>query len=98
MFKKNFVLGAAALCFMTFATESYANTKAVSAARAANYMGQKIMACGKLAQVKHVQNRHFLNLDAPYPHQSLSVLIWGDDYRAISDKLNSPEANIGKII
>lgn len=98
MLKKILMFGFITFCLMSFVTESFAGTKAVSAARAANYMGQKVMACGKLAQVKHIKNRHFLNLDAPYPHQSLSVLIWGEDYSAISAKLNSPEANIGKII
>ena len=56
-----------ALTLALSSTTSFAaQNKAVSAARAANYMGQKVMACGKLAQVKQIKNGHFLNLDAPY--------------------------------
>ena len=79
-------------------TSFAAQNKAVSAARAANYMGQKIMACGKLAQVKQIKNGHFLNLDAPYPHQSLTVVIWKNEYKDVVKKLGDLEDNVGKVI
>ena len=44
------------------------------------YVGQTVMACGRLAEVTHLEKIHFLNLDKAYHEQSLSIVIFADDY------------------
>ena len=45
------------------------------------YVGKSVMACGILAEINHLPNRHYMNFDKKYPNQSVTVLLWNKDYR-----------------
>lgn len=51
----------------------------IEAFKAAFHVGKSVMACGKVAEVKESRNVIYMNLDKPYPNQTLGVLIWSSD-------------------
>lgn len=70
----------------------------IEALKAPFYVGQTVMACGKLAGVKHTSNQHYLNLDRPYPKQTLTFLIWADDYSAFEARFGSVDGMMGRTL
>jgi len=73
-------------------TSIYAAGQTITAAEAANHMGEQGTVCGMVASA-HFANQSrgqptFINLDRPYPNQIFTVMIWGSD----RDKFrNAPE-------
>lgn len=57
----------------------------LSAAAAAQHVGEKATVCGVVASAHYAANVNrqptFINLDKPYPNPVFTILIWGD-YRA----------------
>lgn len=55
---------------------------AIAASKAISHVGETTVVCGFVASTRYLtRGRHptFLNLEAPYPDQALTVVIWGDD-------------------
>lgn len=75
---------------------SNANEPKIEAFKAPFHVGKTVMACGNLAQVKHLSNRHYLNLDKKYPNQALTVLVWDSDYRWFEERFGSIEGFVGR--
>jgi hypothetical protein len=65
-----------------FASSSTGVTS-ISAAEAKNHIGEQATVCGKIASEKTATSSRgeptFINLDSAYPHQVLTILVWGDD-------------------
>ncbi len=61
----------------------------IPAADAKNHVGQNATVCGKIASERTVSSSRgeptFINLDAPYPNQVFTILIWGDDRKNIGE-------------
>lgn len=77
----------------------FAKGESISTSEAGNYIGQNATVCGEVASTKFAERTKgqptFLNLDAPYPHQKFTVVIWGNKREAFG----SPEiAYKGKAI
>ncbi len=55
---------------------------ALTAAEAAQHIGEKATVCGNVASAHYVANGNrqpaFVNLDQAYPHPVFTILIWGD--------------------
>ncbi|RZL05771.1 MAG: hypothetical protein EOO89_25630 [Pedobacter sp.] len=75
---------------------SFAQEPKIEAYKAPFFVGQSVMACGTLAQVKHLSNRHYINLDKKYPNQTLTVLVWDNDYRWFEDKFGKIDNMLGQ--
>lgn len=87
------------MSLMLFASSlTYAQEAKIEANKSAFHVGESIMACGKLAQIKHLENRHYLNLDKPYPNQTLTILVWNSDYRWFESRFGSLDAMNGRRI
>ena len=75
-----------ALGLLTGQVHADANT--ISAAEAANHVGESAKVCGRVASAKYATETRrqptFLNLDRPYPDQVFTALIWGSDRSAFS--------------
>jgi hypothetical protein len=78
---------------------AFAQEKTITASDAGKFVGQKATVCGIVATTTFASKSKgqptFLNIDKPYPHQLLTVLIWGSD-RGKFEK--SPETLSGKEI
>ena len=84
---------------MLFASNAtHAKETKVEAFKAAFHVGESVMACGKLAQLKHFDNRHYLNLDNPYPNQTLTILVWNNDYRWFESRFGNLDSMKGRRI
>ncbi len=59
------------------------SAQTVSAPEAKNHIGEKATVCGKVASERTATSSRgeptFINLDAPYPNQVFTILIWGED-------------------
>ena len=61
----------------------------VSAADAKNHIGEKATVCGKVASERTATSSRgeptFINLDAAYPNQVFTILVWGDDRKNVGE-------------
>jgi hypothetical protein len=61
--------------------------QSITAAQAASHVGESETVCGRVASehfAAHSRGRPtFLNLDAPYPRQVFTIVVWGDDRGAV---------------
>ncbi|MFM2607601.1 hypothetical protein AAFX30_08250 [Vibrio chagasii] len=64
---------------LTIISFSVAAELRIEAYKAPFHVGEKVMACGTVKQVSSKKTAHFLNLDKPYPNQTLTLLIWNSD-------------------
>lgn len=59
------------------------SAQSIPIADAKNHLGEWATVCGKVFSEQTVTNRKgkptFLNLDAPYPHQAFTLVIWEED-------------------
>jgi len=76
-----------------------ADSTSISAAEAANHVGESAMVCGLVASAKYATETRrqptFLNIDRPYPNHVFTALIWGSDRSAFP---YAPEGLQGKRI
>ena len=59
------------------------SAQTISAADAKNHIGEKATVCGSVASERTATSSRgeptFVNLDAPYPNQVFTILVWGAD-------------------
>ncbi|SUD90882.1 hypothetical protein [Psychrobacter phenylpyruvicus] len=67
----------------------------IEASKANLYVGKSVMACGTLAEINHLPNRHYMNFDRKYPNQSLTALIWNKDYRWFENRYGKIDNYVG---
>lgn len=84
---KNLTLvGTLCLSLMALPTQVRANEQRIESYRAALHVGETVMACGVVAQVHKGRKATYLNLDKPYPNQSLAILIWDDNLKGFENR------------
>ena len=73
------------------------SAQSISAADAKKHVGEKATVCGKVADERTVttskEEPTFINLDAPYPHQIFTIVVWGEDKLAVG-KLPTPGSHV----
>jgi DNA/RNA endonuclease YhcR with UshA esterase domain len=61
----------------------------ISAADAKNHIGEQATVCGRVASEKTAVSSRgeptFINLDAAYPNQVFTILVWGDDRQNVGE-------------
>lgn len=79
------VLAITAVLGMVGTLASAATT--LSPADAKNHIGEQATVCGKVASERTATGSRgeptFINLDAAYPHQIFTILIWGEDRSSV---------------
>ena len=68
----------------------------IEAIKAPFHVGKTVMACGQLAEIKHLENRHYLNLDRMYPNQTLTLLVWDNNYKWFEERFGRIDSMVGK--
>lgn len=76
-------------------TNRVAAVNQIDARSAASYIGQNVTACGAVAQYTRFKKGVYLNLDKPYPKQSLTVVIWDDMLTAVESKFGKLDSLMG---
>ena len=77
-------------------THVAANEDKIEAFKAPFHVGKSVMACGTLAEIKHLPKVHYLNLDKKYPNQSLTLLIWDTEYPWFEQRFGNMDAMLGQ--
>jgi hypothetical protein len=61
----------------------------ITTAEAKNHVGEQATVCGKVASEKTATSSRgeptFINLDAAYPNQVFTILIWGSDRGSVGE-------------
>ena len=61
----------------------------IPASDAKNHIGEKATVCGKVASERTATSSRgeptFINLDAAYPNQIFTILVWGDDRKNVGE-------------
>ena len=61
----------------------------ITAADAKNHIGEQATVCGNVASEKTAAGSRgepiFINLDAAYPNQVFTILVWGDDRKNVGE-------------
>lgn len=96
MKKVLFKLFGISLFCTSIVSAAFAAEAKIEAFKAPFYVGQSVMACGNLVETKHLSNRHYLNLDRKYPNQTLTILVWDNDYRWFEKRFGKIDAKIGQ--
>ena len=68
----------------------------IEAIKAPFHVGKSVMACGQLAEVKHFDNRHYLNLDRTYPNQTLTLLVRDNKKKRFKESFGRIDGMVGK--
>lgn len=84
--------GVVVTSLLALAASVWAKDLSITAAEAANHIGEQATVCGTVAST-HFANRSrgqptFINLDRAYPNQIFTVMIWGSDRAKFN---NAPE-------
>jgi hypothetical protein len=78
---------AVAVMLLLWASIGQAQTLTASQAKA--HQGENATVCGKVASEKTAVSSRgeptFINLDAAYPNQVFTILIWGDDRKNVGE-------------
>jgi hypothetical protein len=84
--------GVVVTSMLSLAASAYAKVQSITAAEAANHIGERRAVCGVVASAHFANHSRgqptFMNLDRPYPNQIFTVIIWGSDRDKFS---NAPE-------
>ena len=68
----------------------------IEAYRAPFYVDKQVMACGALAGASKFSKGLHLSLDKPYPHQTLTLIVWDQSIAPLEAKFGSFNSKIGR--
>jgi len=78
---------ATAITLLLWASTGQAQT--LTAAQAKSHIGESATVCGKVAGGRTATSSRgeptFINLDAAYPNQVFTILVWGDDRKNVGE-------------
>ena len=61
----------------------------ITATEASKHVGEQATVCGKIVSKHTAENSHgkptFIDLDAAFPHQAFTTVIWDDDKSKVGD-------------
>lgn len=81
---------------LTAAVTAIAAEPQIDSAKAPLYIGKSVMACGTVAEINHMPNRHYINFDKKNPNQSLTALVWNKDYVWFEKRYGRMDSYVGK--
>ncbi len=88
----------AALLAIAAVLNTQASDLKIDAAKANAYVGQYVMACGKLTQVKRFAKGIYLTFGPQFPKQDLTGVIWADAVPAFNRQFADLDSLQGKSV
>ena len=64
----------------------------IDAAESAFHVGENIIACGQVKQITHFKRGIYINLNAPYPNQALTLIVWDDHIASVETEIGALDA------
>jgi hypothetical protein len=81
--------GLGIVSLLALSASSTALAQSISASEARNHVGERAKVCGKVAGEKTATGSKgqptFINVDAPYPNQIFTILIWNEDRKSVGE-------------
>jgi hypothetical protein len=69
-----------------YAPSASADQHIIEANKAPFHVGETIMTCGNVLQIKRLKKRTYLNIDGKYPNQLISIMIWNSNLYKFREK------------
>lgn len=91
--KKSLILLITGLCLCAAVS---AMEPKIESTRAAFYVGQEIMVCGPISEVKPFSKGTYLSMGPKYPQQHLTVLVWDSNQQGFNTRFGSLDAFKGR--
>ena len=85
------------VCISFFQVDSFAIER-INTNEAPFFVGKNVIACGVLKQVKKFKKGLYLNMDDRYPNQSITLILWDDDFDAFYKRFGDIRNYTGKVI
>ncbi|HFQ5207128.1 TPA: hypothetical protein ACGVAJ_000476 [Vibrio vulnificus] len=86
-----------ATALILVSTNVYSATQ-IAAKDAPFHIGENVVACGQLVQTSRFKRGVYLNLEAPYPQQSLTLVAWEDDLLQFNQQHGRLDKLVGKTV
>lgn len=64
----------------------------IDSSKAAFYVGQEVMVCGKVSEIKAFSKGTYLNMGPAYPNQHITLVIWTSDEKGFYSRFGGLEA------
>ncbi|WP_418642386.1 hypothetical protein ACNUDM_20875 [Vibrio chaetopteri] len=80
-----------------FSPLSYSTTQ-IAAKDAPFHTGETVIACGELVQTSRFKRGIYLNLEARYPKQALTLIAWEDDLSQFNQQHGHFDKLVGKTV
>lgn len=96
MIKMIWGLGLLAATAMGSVLSAHADEAKIYSGKAAFHVGEAVMACGKVSEVRPFNKGYYLNLGDTYPKQHLGLLVWHDKAPAFAERFGQLQVFTGK--
>mgnify|MGYP006198258059 FL=1 len=96
MIKMKCGLGLLAATAMVSVLSARADEAKIYSGKAAFHVGEAVMACGKVSEVRPFNKGYYLNLGDTYPKQHLSLLVWQNKTPAFTERFGALQVFTGK--
>ncbi|QGM99583.1 hypothetical protein F7D14_06105 [Methylocystis parvus] len=70
--------------------------ESIEALKAPFHVSESVLACGRVAQVSAHPEITYINLDRPYPDQTLALVVWQNDLAAYEARFGNLSALEGR--
>ncbi|RLV60505.1 hypothetical protein D5018_06850 [Parashewanella curva] len=70
----------------------------INASQSAFHIGENVIACGVVKQISQFKKGVYLNLNAAYPNQPLTLVVWDDHIAAVEKEMGALDAMYNKSI
>ena len=75
----------------------YADSK-INSSEAAFHTGKSVIVCGPVVESKRFKKGIYLNMDKPYPNQSLTLIIWESDLYSFQQDFGDIDKLVNKSV
>lgn len=74
--KKNLFFIIISFYFLISSTFAANSIPTIDSSKAAFFVGQEVMVCGQVSEIKHFNKGTYINVGPKYPNQHLTLVIW----------------------
>lgn len=86
------------ILFLAFIASVCQAAATISSKEVPFHQGENIVACGVLKELSRFKKGVYLNMDAAYPHQSMTFVVWEGDLVEFSKKFGNLNDLVGQNI
>ena len=83
------------LLVLVASSNAYADVPKIEPVSAKEHVGQTVITCGAISNVKSFSKGTYLSFGPSFPKEHLTAVVWNDDLRAFISKFGGLEGLVG---